>query len=296
MLNIDSNLSSTWNNMGYWPIREPGYPPSTAFASAATCLATKLATAAELKSSDTLLDIGIGCGDQALVYAPLVKKYIGVTSLAEHASLAHDKLEKKEMLDKASVYALDCSSPNERTWPTALLNSVVLDGSVNKIIALDCLYHFSPSRENFLHFASASLEAAYERLRNEDQSGCQVSFVAEDMLLASRPLPIIKMLGLRIICSLSQSPLLNFKTADEYRSMLQDSGFGSSRGWTIEMQDISDRVFPGLADFLDERGSARDGIGRWLRFERFTYFGKVVRWWYEQHVIRAFIISATKRS
>ncbi|KAK7204764.1 hypothetical protein BZA70DRAFT_290082 [Myxozyma melibiosi] len=296
MLNLDSTPPSTWNNMGYWPARDET-TPACSFPDANLALAVKLARAANLGPDDCVLDIGIGCGDQSLVYAPMTRQYVGATSLADHAALATGKLRNAGLLGKASVYTLDCSVPDETHWPAEMLRSFVVQGDVNKILALDCLYHFTPSRARFLAFAHSSLEAACERLTKQvlSDSPREVCFAAEDLLLSSRSsLSLPKLLGLRAICLLTQTPFANFLDEHEYLSLLHAAGFTPAQSWTVELQDITEHVFPGLAGFLADRAAARDGVGRWLRFERFAVFGQVVRWWYTQRVVRAYIISARK--
>ncbi|KAK9450333.1 uncharacterized protein V1518DRAFT_413574 [Limtongia smithiae] len=305
MLNLDSAPPATWNNMGFWPLRDPGAPPSTDFKAAATSLAVHLADAAALSPDDVLLDVGIGCGDQALVYAPRVRSYIGITSLPLHASMASSKLLQDNLAEKSQIYARDCSDPvglhskNCEGWPVDVLNAALVDGNINKVLALDCLIHFQPDRRKFFMFANATLVAAYDRLQNASSAQDQhqpheVCFAAEDLLRAHDKLPFLQSLGLRTICRLTNTPFSNFISKSEYVQLLADAGFSSEYGWSIHFDDISSRVFPGLSDFLEERGSARDGIGEFLRFEKFSMFGNVVRWWYNKEIVSAYIVSATK--
>ncbi|KAK9466042.1 hypothetical protein V1512DRAFT_264609 [Lipomyces arxii] len=274
MLNIASQLS-TWNNMGLWT-------HTAEFVPAAIALATKLSDAVQLQLSDDLLDIGIGCGDQAKVYAPLSKSYVGITSLAAQADMARSALASADCANNAKIWTLDASDP--ATWPEEILLSV---GSPNKIIALDCLYHFSPSRARFLAFAHDILE------RTHDTKKCHVAFAAEDLLRGPN-LSRIHSLALNVICKLSHSPAVNFVTQHDYATLLHNAGFTPDSGWTVTFEHVSDSVFPGLCEFIARRSSDK-GVGKYLTFSKYTTFGKLVSWWHANDIIRAYVITLTKQ-
>ncbi|KAK9330003.1 hypothetical protein V1520DRAFT_341635 [Lipomyces starkeyi] len=290
MLNLDSEPPSTWNNMGYWSSPVDSSTVSD-FKLAAESLATKLSDAARLNPADSMIDVGIGCGDQSVLYSRLVSKYIGITSLQAHCDLAYTALKNRGLLANARILALDASDPLT-TWPTEILNTTIVDGRVNKILALDCLYHFQPSRKKFFKFVNGALECAFEK-RMQSGDGGEVCFAAED-LLVGRELNFSQWLRLRVICALARTPFKNFISIQEYMRLLEDSGFTRERGWNVQFEDISGHVFPGLTNFIETRGSGRDGIGKYLRFERFTVFGKVVRWWQEDGVVKAYIVTVQK--
>ncbi|KAK9239465.1 hypothetical protein V1525DRAFT_38551 [Lipomyces kononenkoae] len=290
MLNLDSEPATTWNNMGYW---SAAVDSSTVrdFKLAAESLATKLSVAARLSSADTVVDVGIGCGDQSVLYSRLVGQYIGITSLQSQSDIAYAALAKRDMLGNAHILTLDASDPLN-TWPSDLLKTAVADGAVNKILALDCLYHFQPSREKFFKFVNVTLESAFEkRLQCGDIT--EVCFAAED-LLKGRELNFSQRLRMRLICAFARTPFNNFISVQEYASLLENSGFTNEHGWSVQFEDISDHVFPGLSNFLELRGSGQDGIGKYLRFEKFTAFGKVVRWWHDDGVVKAYIVTIRK--
>ncbi|KAK9429884.1 hypothetical protein V1505DRAFT_372910 [Lipomyces doorenjongii] len=290
MLNLDSEPPSTWNNMGYW---SPPVDSSTVldFKLAAKSLATKLSDAARLNPADTIIDVGIGCGDQSVLYSRLVSKYIGITSLQAHSDLAYTALKKRGLLGNTRILTLDASDPLT-TWPMDVLNSTIVDGRVNKILALDCLYHFQPSRKKFFKFVNGALECAFENRRQSGDGG-EVCFAAED-LLAGRELNFSQWLRLRVICALARTPFKNFISIQDYMTLLEDSGFTRERGWNVQFEDISDHVFPGLTNFIEIRGSGRDAIGKYLRFERFSVFAKVLRWWQDDGVVKAYIVTLQK--
>ncbi|KAK9366710.1 hypothetical protein V1509DRAFT_673064 [Lipomyces kononenkoae] len=290
MLNLAADPPSTWNNMGYWstPVDCSTVPD---YRLAAESLATKLSDAAGLSRADRVIDVGIGCGDQSVLYSRLVGQYIGITSLEAHSDIAYAALAKSDMLENAHILTLDASDPLN-TWPSDLLKTAVVDGCVNKVLALDCLYHFQPSREKFFKFVNVALESAFEK-RIQCGDGADVCFAAED-LLKGRELNFSQQLWMRLICTLARTPFKNFISVQEYTKLLEDSGFTKDRGWNVQFEDISDHVFPGLSNFLELRGSGQDGIGKYLRFERFTGFGKVIRWWQDFGVVKAYIVTIHK--
>ncbi|KAK9477479.1 hypothetical protein V1514DRAFT_333772 [Lipomyces japonicus] len=202
-------------------------------------------------------------------------------------------------LGASEVWSLDASQP-ARTWPDEVLNRAVVDGQVNKIIALDCMYHFYPSRFEFLRFSASALDAA---------SSANVGFVAEDLILGPHVAWWHRCL-LYVVCKFAHTPYGNFITRSQYVQLLSEAGFGVENGWQLVMHDITNDVFPGLARFLDpanEKDADKDKdkdndethgarqVRPWLRFERFKLFGKIVRWWADYDVVRSVVIVLKKQ-
>ncbi|KAL2837672.1 hypothetical protein BJX68DRAFT_249608 [Aspergillus pseudodeflectus] len=140
------------------------------------------------------------------------------------------------------------------------------------LLALDTLYHFTPSRLPLLRYANRTLHA---------------NLMAFDILLPSRPLPLLTRLLLRLLCLFTSTPYSNFLTESEYRSLLLEAGYDGSK---IEFRDISEHVFPGVAAFMRRRvEEARmfgiKGVGK------YKGAGVVFRWW-ATGVVRGVVVVA----
>lgn len=152
--------------------------------------------------------------------------------------------------------------------------SSVQNGSVDRIFALDCIYHFS-SRSRFIK----------ESIRVLARSG---KIVLTDLLLGDNITTIQRIL-MHIICTLIGVPYSNFKIQKEYQDDFVQAGFED-----IAIEDISGDVFPGLGEFIERH------CGEMRRFEiggkwsRFLVFGRVVGWWWETGAVRFVVVHARK--
>jgi hypothetical protein len=140
------------------------------------------------------------------------------------------------------------------------------------LLALDTLYHFTPSRLPLLTYANKTLHA---------------NLMAFDLLLPSQPLPLITRLLLRLLCLFTSTPYSNFLTESQYRDFLIEAGYDDSK---IEFRDISEHVFPGVAAFMKRRvEEARmfgvKGVGK------YKGAGVVFRWW-ATGVVRGVVVVA----
>ena len=93
---------------------------------------------------------------------------------------------------------------------------------------------------------------------------------------------------MRIIALIMGCPMGNFMTAIEYREQLLKAGYEEEK---VEIHDISEYIFKGLADYLKKRDEELQvylgrGIGA------YKVFGWVLRWWARSGIIRGCIIVA----
>jgi hypothetical protein len=140
------------------------------------------------------------------------------------------------------------------------------------LLALDTLYHFTPSRLPLLTYTNKTLHA---------------NLMAFDLLLPSHPLPLLTRLLLRLLCLFTSTPYSNFLTESQYRDLLIEAGYDDSK---IEFRDISEHVFPGVAAFMKRRvEEARmfgvKGVGK------YKGAGVVFRWW-ATGVVRGVVVVA----
>jgi hypothetical protein len=211
-LNLPYPPPSSWGNLGDWT-QTDDYP------TAAKQLATRLGHFAELRPGMQVCDLGFGCGDQFRVWQEDfgVGFIRGFNPSQSQYNWAHKQWE--EMI-KAGKVKIDCA-PH-----LALLKT---HDSFDRILALDCAYHFS-QREAFLSQAKKHLS----------REGC---LVWTDLLLGD--LSCLARLKVRLFAKLAHIPFANLQTEIDYKSMW------SRTGYNLELHDISKNVFPGIARYLD---------------------------------------------
>ena len=140
------------------------------------------------------------------------------------------------------------------------------------ILALDTLYHFSPSRQPIFNHAYQKLHA---------------SIMAFDLIFGEGT-TVIERTCMRMIALVMGCPMGNFMTADEYRKQLHGAGYEDDK---VEIRDISEHVFEGLADFLERRDvELKMYLGRGIG--AYKMFGWLLRWWARSGVVRGCIVIA----
>ncbi|KAK0508782.1 hypothetical protein JMJ35_009058 [Cladonia borealis] len=140
------------------------------------------------------------------------------------------------------------------------------------ILGLDTLYHFSPSRQPIFNHV-------YQKL--------QASIMAFDLIFGDGT-TLVERTCMRIIALIMGCPMGNFVTAIEYREQLLMAGYEEDK---IEINDISECVFKGLADYLKKRDEELQVyLGRGLG--AYKVFGWVLRWWSRSGIVRGCIIVA----
>jgi hypothetical protein len=211
------------------------------------------------------------------------ERYIGVTLDYEQYVYASHRLK-----DDPHITIFQADAAKKVTWDGMLGSAVkplmlMEDGddlSKDKdekveswVLALDTLYHFSPSREPLLTFARKKLYA---------------SFLAFDLLVGD-DVPLWSRTLLRILAVLMGCPYNTFKTEKEYRTLLTECGYAGSK---IEMRDISEHVFEPLSRFLEDRDKALQRFG-WslgkLRAAKWLF-----DWWGRSGIVRGMVIVARK--
>ena len=215
---------------------------------------------ADLKAGQDILDIGCGCGDSTAILADFQPQSLqGITSELSQCSIAKARFRRIEFLCADAVDYV----------------AGLTDESVDRIFALDCMYHF--------HTRFKFLRDAYRVLRDNGR------MTATDLLLGDK-ITTFERLLMRLICLLTGSPFCNFMTAREYSENLSQAGFEG-----VEMEDISRHVFPGLSEFiiLHKRELGIYGIsGKWIGY---LVFSRVLRWWWTSKAVK-FVIVHAKRS
>ncbi|KAF7115216.1 hypothetical protein CNMCM5793_001643 [Aspergillus hiratsukae] len=324
-------MKGMWMNMGYWK-HTSSFPEACEALLEQVLITAKLLNEdrtrikfgadAVSKSGSflheiKLVDVGIGCGDQSLYLTrqlsrttdirtasaggmreahsvrPLFDSYVGLTVVKSQADFAKDRLSQVRStteLERTSqetpdvkIFAANAADPS--SWELSLKRAV-FDTSVKSeaiqeyikkthtwLLALDTLYHFQPSRERLFKCANQDMQA---------------SIMAFDLLLSDQATPWERFV-LRLMCLISGIPYGNFVTKTGYRRLLTQAGYESN---LIEMRDISEHVFPGIAKFLKRQDAELSKYG--MTIGKFKGAAKAFDWWGQTGVIRGVIVVARR--
>ncbi|GAA6019326.1 hypothetical protein JCM11491_000895 [Sporobolomyces phaffii] len=240
---------SLWFNMGWWD-----HAGREEFATAAALLCRNVARAARLAPNQRIVEVGYGSGDSTLLFAREFspKSYTGFTSLASQHVVASRRTTEAN---------LDPSTIDVRQGDAANALCDLSSSSADAVFAVDCAFHFNP-RHSFFSTAAKTLT---------DDGRLALT----DLLLPSTPLSRLDSLALRLICLLAHLPFENLLTPETYRTSLATSGFDAE---SIEMQDISDRVWPGFLEFVARR-EREMGVALGESWKGLRMYANVVKWY-----------------
>lgn len=225
--------------------------------------------------------MGFGCGDQTMYLtqdAPgrraLVNRYVGITLNPVQKEYARRRLNGES--PDLRLFCADAARPE--SWDSELREAVMAlahRGSDTDcqlwLLALDTLYHFHPSREPLFAYARKELNA---------------SIMAFDLILSDSTTWLQRLI-LRVVCLLGSTPWSNFVRADAYRDMLVRAGYDRDK---IEIHDISERVFPGIAEYIQRQDAELRPFG--LGVGRFGVAGRLFGWWGRSGVVSGVIVVA----
>lgn len=190
------------------------------------------------------LDVGHGSGDSLLLHLrhpsiPRPSRLTGITSLQAHHIRSLERVNQvrsestdnddKTPIPQVELYHGDAvHHPQDTQHP---FNPNTPNTSYTTILALDCAYHFR-TRELFL-------KQAFEHL----SPGGTVALA--DVCFASEEASF----GRRVLRLLGVMPAENMVSIETYRCQMEDLGYVG-----IQVEDITEDVFPGFAEFMSSRG------------------------------------------
>lgn len=233
-----------------------------------------------------VLDVGFGCGDQTWELIRLTKvaerrgfRYVGLSMNQFQVDVASRRIyletskPGRPPAESFSLFCADAAVPdrwghNVRTAVETLDDDKFTD---RWFLALDCLYHFSPSRKPILEHAAKKLGAnlmAFELILNETASWKQVL--------------VARAIGVMMGC-----PVRTFLTEAEYRRQLVECGYDEQ---SVIIRDISPHVFPGIVGFLDAQDRALGQYG--VSIGGFKLAGRLFDWFERSRVVKASIVVA----
>jgi 2-polyprenyl-3-methyl-5-hydroxy-6-metoxy-1,4-benzoquinol methylase len=228
-LNTDfetGELKGSWGNLGYW-YNEQG-DPLHGYSDAAQQLAHALGKFANLSSNQTVLDLGYGCGDQVIHWhqAFSVSCVYGVNLSKIQTEYAQKKMQVWGIAENAHLKQGSAADP--QAW-------YEFPRDFDRIIALDCAYHFS----NKLQF----FQLCAHQLKDCQHQDAQL--VLSDLVLSQPLKGLFNKTVLSLICYLSRIPRQNIKTRAEYERELCDVGLE-----LMDYKDVSERVMIPFADWV----------------------------------------------
>ncbi|KAF2654933.1 hypothetical protein K491DRAFT_599778 [Lophiostoma macrostomum CBS 122681] len=254
-----------------------------------------------IRRTKALIDLGFGCGDQTIYIKsqiPMRKfdqewfdnrnavvifdHYIGITQDRRQFQYAEPRVSelkqyrshkpnhpREQAVKNTHIYCGNAADPE--AWDS-IINPHVLKGFSQAeerwVLALDSLYHFSPSRWGTIRHAR-SLNA---------------SLMAFDLCIADH-VSLPDLILLRILTMLMGAPWANFVTQTEYHNKLREVGYTE-----ITMRDVSEHVFGPLAEFMEAQNRVLNVIGYGLG--AFHAARLMFGWWARSGVVRGVIVVA----
>ncbi|KAF6808834.1 hypothetical protein CSOJ01_07302 [Colletotrichum sojae] len=291
-LNVKVPFTTMWMNMGYWTDADGN--PIRDFEQACRNLLHEVLSDAGILRNDSstsklsILDLGIGCGDQSWELARLASEssrdsfhYVGLTlnemQFRMAAQKPYGKLKKAGSDVHSSVGVFQADAARPEVWSrhvAAAVESLAAEEADRWVFGLDSLYHFSPSRKPIMKFAATDFDA---------------SFMAFDLLLndnaSVKESIIVRLVGLAMKC-----PLGAFVTEAEYRRQLSEAGYDERY---IQTRDVTDHVFSGLARHIDSQGEALKPYG--ISLAKYKVAWKMFAWFAKSRALKATIVVARRK-
>ncbi|KAF9957588.1 hypothetical protein BGZ65_001969 [Modicella reniformis] len=260
---LNLEITGWWFNMGLWDKANNSNKP-VRFQDACKALVEKVTGRIGIDQRSHILDVGFGCGDQdvymAQLYQPAQITGITIERIQHHA--AQELIKRIETPGtEIQLYVADASKLPEFLESTPAIFHGSGHRQFTHVVSIDSAYHYN-TRAQFLKNAAKVLipETGY--------------LAMADMILARpRPTSSWNQSIFEAVFRAMEVPPTNMKTLEEYRQDLMDAGFVD-----IEIEFIEDRVFSGLAAYIENQ-SARLG-GMMKPGVNWTYWGlaRGLRW------------------
>lgn len=211
-------LDGSWGNLGYW-VDEHGECIHQ-YSAAAARLADTLGHATQLKPNHHILDVGFGCGDQIIHWQHQfgVKNIWGINYSQIQTQYAQQKLAI--LNGKAQLCLGDATQA--KAWQG-------LPNTFDRIIALDCVYHFS-NKTNFFSLCA-------DHFHHQKDQGDSSELVLTDLILTKPVQNPVQLVLLKMVCYFSHIPFSNLKVRQDYEAQLKQVNLS-----LLEYEDLSAQV------------------------------------------------------
>ncbi|KAF9288552.1 hypothetical protein BGZ68_000105 [Mortierella alpina] len=244
---LNLELTGWWFNMGLW---EKGR--GMRFQDACKALVRKVTSDLDIDQDSHILDVGFGCGDQDVYMAQLYQpaQITGITIEPIQHHVAQELIKRTDLPGtRVQLHVADASllpqflreTPSVFEQPSS--NTSPGKSHFTHVVSIDSAYHYD-TRALFFKNASKVLEPNTGRL------------AMADMILAKpAPTSAFGRVIFNAVFGALNVPVVNMKTMDEYKQDLVDAGFVD-----IEIECIEDRVFSGLADYIQDQTGRLGGM------------------------------------
>ena len=280
---LNLNVEETWANLGLWTrsCRED-YP------SACAELARAVGKAAGLGRNHTVVVAGFGNGDELQLFARefTCAALVGINPCAAELAMARRRfhldgngISKSALRGRIGDTILELHQGSA----TALRQCSLAPRSVDRVVCVDCAYHFRP-RQKFLAEAALCLR----------QEG--VIAIADVCLSSlwwksrSAAQALLFSCAWRLVAALTGIPRTNLWDEHEYSDRLHAAGFKD-----IKFTFVEERVFDGFACFVERQREDLAGVVRRGAFDHFLGAAWLCRWAARSKAIRYVILSARRR-
>lgn len=229
------------------------------------CASSKLSLTSECAS-----DVGHGSGESLILQlthadVPRPSVLCGITSLPTHHRRSRERVDATLSSTNAAGGATSVRLfEGDAVWRAGQRDHPLapdFDHKFDSILALDCAYHFE-TRQEFLRQSFRQLEP-----------GGRVALA--DICFAHTPNSALAFLLSRVFGVLRKE---NMVTIEEYTQHLLEIGYED-----VEIEDITEFVFPGFRSFLKQQGKL---------WKLFTW----VLGWFQGHGMRFVIAKGVKPS
>lgn len=263
----DGDLGRThWGNLGLWS------RPGMRYAQACAELADRTVAGLELGPATHLVDVGFGCGEQVLHWIRQygVHRIDGLNLSHSQTALARERVAAAGRADVAQRLEQGSATQLEAWWKGR--------AQADAIVALDCAYHFAPSRAVFLRQAARVLRAGGR-------------LALSDLVLARADLSLRQRAVLAGIARLSRIPQANLLAADDHRAQLEGEGFAIER-----FEDVTSSVFTPFGAWLARYRAALDpAIRRRIGWTKYRATAGFLRWADEERILRYVVCVGRRR-
>ncbi|KAM3471445.1 hypothetical protein MY5147_005811 [Beauveria neobassiana] len=306
-LNIRVPMQPMWMNMGYW--RTPRGDKIQQMDQACAALLREVLCSADLLTGDAvadkelrrrrsmaILDVGFGCGDQTVEIARALDapawqtfRYVGLTLNEAQLQVAYQRVEREVASanrhgvrlgpESFRLFGADAARPESWARPVRALVDGIADeafhGGHRWLLALDCMYHFAPSRTPLLLYAARELKA---------------DLMAFDLLLNERALFSARMAA-KLVGRMAGCPLGAFMTEHQYVEQLVDAGYDRD---AVQIRDVTSDVFGGLVAHIERQQRLLKPYG--ISMGSMGVAKKMFKWIDNTGVLRAVIVVARVKS